>query len=127
MPSPTYVVAVIDDEEILRESVRNLLTAHGYGVEVYDSAEDFLVAVATSRANCLLIDVHLHGVSGIELGRGLARAGFRFPVIYMTGSPTEMIRGRAMEAGCVAFLTKPFTPGALVAALTEAEARGFMC
>jgi FixJ family two-component response regulator len=97
MPDSPYVVAVIDDE--------------------------FLGAVADSRANCLLVDVHLGGICGIELGRGLIKAGFRFPMIFMTGSPDESLRWRAMQAGCVAFLTKPFTPPALAEALSAAVRR----
>ncbi len=127
MPIPSYVVAVIDDEEMLGKALASLISAHGYEVEVYHSAEEFLEAFAASKANCLLIDVHLDGICGIELGRRLARFGLRFPVIYMTGRPSEVIRGRAAQAGCVAFLTKPFAPAALVEALREAEQRGAIC
>jgi FixJ family two-component response regulator len=123
MSTSSYVVAVIDDDDMLRDAVAGLLAAHEYEVETYDSAEEFLGAVADSRANCLLVDVHLGGICGIELGRGLVKAGFRFPIIYMTGSPDEILRGRAMQAGCVAFLTKPFTPPALTEALSAAERR----
>ena len=121
MPEQSFVVAVIDDDEVLREALANLLAANEYTVELYDSAEAFLASVAASRASCLLVDVHLDGISGIELGRGLASAGFRFPIIYMTGSTDETVRWRALQAGCVAFLTKPFTPPALDEALTAAR------
>jgi FixJ family two-component response regulator len=120
MPNQSYVVAVIDDDDVVREAVAGLLAAHEYEVELYESAEEFLGAVADSRANFLLIDVHLGGICGIELGRGLIKAGFRFPIIFMTGSPDESLRWRAIEAGCVAFLTKPFAPPALVEALSAA-------
>jgi len=119
----SYVVAVIDDSDVMREAVAGLLAAHEYKVELYESGEEFLAALADTRANCLLVDVHLGGICGIELGRGLAKAGFRFPVIYMTASTSETLRGRAMEAGCVAFLTKPFSPPALTEALSAAERR----
>lgn len=123
MSSEPFVVAVIDDDELMREALERLLAANDYAVELYDSAESFLAAVAGTKANCLLVDVHLEGISGIELGRGLAAAGFRFPVIYMTGSTEESVRARAMQAGCVAFLTKPFTPPALDEALMAAKRR----
>lgn len=123
MTDTSFVVAVIDDDDVLREALAGLLTASEYEVELYDSAEEFLSSVADTKANCLLVDVHLDGICGIELGRGLATAGFRFPIIYMTGSPDEALRARAMQAGCVAFLTKPFTPPALTEALSAAKRR----
>src|ERR1700756_4116014 len=121
MSDQFFVVAVIDDDDVLREALANLLGANEYEVELYDSAEAFLASVADSRANCLLVDVHLDGISGIELGRGVAAAGSRLPIIYMTGSTEPTVRARAMQAGCVAFLTKPFTPPALDEALMVAK------
>jgi CheY-like chemotaxis protein len=123
MPESSFPIAVIDDDDVLREALGNLLTASRYDVELYDSAEAFLTAVAASKAKCLLVDIHLDGICGIELGRGLAAAGFRLPIIYMTGSPDAMLRARAIQAGCVAFLTKPFTPVALDEALMAAKRR----
>ena len=121
MSNSSYVVAVIDDSDVVREAVAGLLAAHEYEVELYESAEEFLGAVADSRANCLLVDVQLSGICGIELGRGLAKAGFRFPIIFMTASTDESLRARASQAGCVAFLTKPFPPPALTEALCAAK------
>jgi len=123
MAESSFAVAVIDDDDVLREALGNLLTANHYEVELYGSAEAFLSAVVASKAKCLIVDIHLEGISGIELGRGLASAGFRLPIIYMTGSPDETLRWRAMQAGCVAFLTKPFTPVALDEALMAAKRR----
>jgi FixJ family two-component response regulator len=121
MPSQHYVVAVIEDDAIFREALRSLLSAHDYEVELYDSAEAFLAAVGASKASCLLVDIHLDGISGIDLARGLAAAGFRFPVIHMTGSTDQTLRARAMQAGCVAYLIKPFSPQALEEALIAAK------
>lgn len=123
MPKSSFVVAVIDDDAVVRQAIGNLLAAYQYAAEFYDSAEAFLATVATSKANCLLVDIHLGGIGGIELGHALAAAGFRFPLIYMTGSTEEILRGRAMEAGCVAFLTKPFSPLTLIEALNAAQRR----
>jgi FixJ family two-component response regulator len=123
MSDESFVVAVIDDDDVLREALAHLLTADEYGVELYDSAETFLASVAETKASCLLVDIHLDGISGIELGRGLAAAGLRFPIIYMTGSTDATVHGRAMQAGCVALLTKPFSPPALDEALAAAKRR----
>ena len=123
MSNESFVVAVIDDDEILSEALAGLLAAHEYEVELYKSAEDFLASVADTRASCLLVDIHLGGISGIELARGLAAAGFRFPIVYMTGSTDDILRARALQAGCVAFLTKPFAPPALEEALMAAKRR----
>jgi FixJ family two-component response regulator len=123
MSDQSFVVAIIDDDDILREALAGLLAANEYEVELYDSGESFLSSVGDSRASCLMVDVHLGGICGIELGRGLAKAGFAYPIIYMTGNPDDALRWRAMQAGCVAFLTKPFTPPALDEALSAARRR----
>lgn len=123
MQDSSYVVAVIDDDELMRDALRNLLWAFDCDVELYDSAEAFLAAVAETKASCLLSDIQLGGMSGIELGRKLAAAGSTFPTIFMTASQDETTRERAMELGCIAFLTKPFAPLALAEALIAAGKR----
>lgn len=121
MPIRSNVVAVIDDDAVTREALRLMLAALDCEAELYESAETFLARVGESVATCLLVDIQLDGVSGIELGRGLAAAGFRFPVIFMTASLDQAIRQRAADAGCVAFLRKPIVPHELAEALTAAK------
>jgi FixJ family two-component response regulator len=127
MPRSSYVVAVVDDDDLIRESLRALLPAFDCTVELYDSADAFLAALATTRAHCLMIDVHLGTESGFALGRRLAQAGNSRPVIYMSGSSDGAIRRQAHDAGSVAFLRKPFLPDELRRALDAARQRGPRC
>lgn len=124
MPSPSYVVAVIDDDDLIREALHAVLPVFDCKVELYASADAFLAAAATTRANCLMIDIHLGPASGFDLGRRLAQAGMSLPIIYMTASGDESTRQRAHEAGGVAFLRKPFMPDELRHALDAARRRG---
>ena len=105
MTTRPHVIAVLDDDPVVRQAVGRLLTASGYGIELYGSADEFL-SVARSEATCLLVDVQLGDISGIELARHLAANGFKFPVIFMTASDDETLREQALEFGCVAFLYK---------------------
>jgi FixJ family two-component response regulator len=121
MPDRSKVVAVIDDDPVTRDMLKLMLSTLGYAAELYDSAESFLARVGESAAACLVVDIQLDAVSGIELGRGLAAAGLKLPVIFMTASPDPTIRRRATDAGCVAFLRKPIAPHDLADALTAAR------
>jgi FixJ family two-component response regulator len=127
MPGSSYVVAVVDDDDLIREALQALLPAFDCAVEVYDSADAFLAATTRTRAQCLMIDVHLGTESGFALGRRLAQAGNKLPVIYMSGSGNGVIRQQAHDAGCVAFLGKPFVPEELRRALDAARRRGPRC
>jgi FixJ family two-component response regulator len=87
---------------------------------LFASAEEFLGAAATSEAACLVVDIQLGGISGVELGRQLSASGFTFPIIFMTGSRDELHRRQAMELGCAAFLLKPFSADRLIEAVAKA-------
>jgi FixJ family two-component response regulator len=113
-------VAVIDDDCGVRESMEVLLAALGYDTEIFDSAESFLTAAATSNASCLLVDIELGDLSGIELARQLAAEGFKYPIIFMTGRNDDTIRSQAEAAGCIAFLNKPFPAKLLRDAISQA-------
>jgi len=119
MPNSLNTVAVIDDDPVILEVTSSLLAAFSFQTESYDSAEAFLEAAATSRAGCLICDVHLGGASGLELARRLAAEGSKLPIIFVSGSDAECIRREADELGCVAFLRKPFFSRALVEELTK--------
>jgi len=114
------VVAVVDNDPAMLKAMRQLLRAFDYDTELYDSAETFVSSAAESDAICLLVDVQLGGMSGIELKRRLAASGVLTPVIFMTGSDCEVIRKQAHEAGCVGFLRKPFAASLLLDAIGKA-------
>jgi FixJ family two-component response regulator len=113
------VVAIVEDDPSMLKGLERLLRAHGFVTEIYTSAEAFLERSATSEASCLILDIHLGGISGIELRRRLAAAGSRLPVIFMTAGDSEIIRREAIEAGCIAYLRKPFPSRQLIDAIRK--------
>ena len=107
--SEKKIVAVIDDDPEIRASMMRLLSAFGYGVVTFDSAEAFLVCAPTSKANCLVVDIQLGDISGIELAHQLAADGLRFPIVFMTGLDDKQVLAQAVGAGGIALLRKPFS------------------
>jgi FixJ family two-component response regulator len=101
------VIAVVDDDAGIRGALEGLLTSWGYGVELYGSAEEFIRTSISSAAACLLVDIQLGDISGVELGRHLASSGFTFPIIFVTASQDEFFRRQALDVGCIAYLLKP--------------------
>jgi len=114
------VVAIIDDNSLIRDGVANLVAALGYRTETYSSGEGFIDAAIKSEAGCLLVDIQLGDLSGVEMARHLSAMGLTFPVIFMTGCRDEIVRKQATEFGCVAYLLKPFPTNQLVDAIAEA-------
>jgi FixJ family two-component response regulator len=114
------VVAVIDDDPAMLKAIERLLGAKGFDVKAFASAEAFLAGAAASEATCLVLDIHLGGMSGIELRRRLAESGSRLPVVFITALDDEATRKEAMEVGCVAFLRKPFLSHLLIDAIEKA-------
>ena len=117
-----HVIAVIDDDSTMRKSLELLLSSYGYRTELYSSAEEFLGTASNSKAACLLVDIQLGDISGIELGRHLTAAGFKFPIIFMTGSSDQVIHRQAIDFGCVAFFQKPFGANELIDAIRQCKA-----
>lgn len=123
------IIHIVDDDELIRESLAHLLRSVGYGVNTYGSAYDFLQAELGDEPGCLVLDVRLPGASGLELQEHLAKRPNPLPVILMTGFGDIRMSVRAMKAGAVDFLEKPFRDqdmlDAVVAAMaTEVERRG---
>lgn len=116
-------VGFIDDDPDLLFSLQNMLAAYDYQTELYTSAGQFLNAAAASRASCLVVDINLGDISGIELGRHLAANGFRFPLIFMSGDKDEALLRQAAELGSRDVLQKPFTVSQLIEAIAKATGR----
>jgi FixJ family two-component response regulator len=114
------LISVVDDDPDVLQSAELLLSAWGYHTKLFASAADFLGAASTLEAACLVIDIHLGEISGLELVRALCAQGFASPVIFITGSRDELHRRQAMELGCAAFLLKPFSAEGLIEAVAKA-------
>jgi FixJ family two-component response regulator len=117
MSARPKLVLVIDDDTSMLRGLERLLNASGFDTEVFSSAETFLARTCEREAACLLIDIHLGGMSGIELRRRLAASGSAVPVVFMTAFDDDSTRQAAVEAGCVAFLRKPFPARLLMGAI----------
>jgi len=120
MVTQRKVVALVEDDPSVLTGLQRLLSARGFEAEPFASAEAFLDGAAASKAGCLVLDIHLGGMSGIELRRRLAVSGSAIPVIFMTAFDDELTQREAVEAGCIAYLHKPFSAHSLIAALEMA-------
>ena len=116
------VVAIVDDDPSMLRATKDLLDAHGFLTEVFSSAEQFLASKHGPEADYLLLDIHLTGMSGIELQRQLRASHSAIPVIFMTALDDEAVRRQAREFGCVDCLGKPFAARQLFAAIEKAGA-----
>jgi FixJ family two-component response regulator len=114
-------VGVIEDDDLERGALGRLLQAGGFEPALFESAETFIASRQTRSWLCLVVDVHLTGMSGIDLQRKLRDEGSAVPIIITTGNKADAIRERAEQAGCIAFLWKPFSGDAFLA-LVEAIA-----
>jgi FixJ family two-component response regulator len=102
------MISIIDDDRIVREAVGDLVQSLGYEVATFDSAEGFLDSGRLAETSCLITDLQLPGVNGLELQTKLLADGASLPIIFITAFPQEKFRKRAMNAGAVGFLNKPF-------------------
>ena len=116
------VISVVDDDASIRTAIYNLLRSLGYIVHVFRSAEAFLQSPQLQNTWCVIADVRMPGMSGIELQSRLRSEGNRVPFVFVTAVPEEGVRARALEGGAICFLTKPFDEDSLVAGLGKALA-----
>ena len=117
------IVFVIDDDEPVREALRNLFRSVGLRVEVFGSAPEFLQSQLPDVASCLILDIRLPRLSGLDFQADLAKAGIHIPIIFMTGHGDIPMTVRAMKAGAVDFLTKPFRDQDMLDAVAAAIER----
>jgi FixJ family two-component response regulator len=122
MAAQPRMVLVVDDDPSMLRSVTRLLEVHGFATKAFSSAEAVLEMGVPGAATCLLLDINLGGISGIELYRQLSEAGSKLPIIFMTAIDDDAIERVAMEAGCVAYLRKPFPASQLLDAIEKAAA-----
>lgn len=106
MPKPR-LIAIVDDDQPFRDSMRKLLTSLAYTAEVFSSADDFLASPLRAETACLLADVNMPGMSGLELYRYLVGAGLAIPTILVTAYTDELVRVRALNDGVTCYIYKP--------------------
>jgi len=118
----TPVIAIVDDDESFRRATLSFVRSLGYSVAGFASADAFLNSNAVGKTDCLITDVQMPGMSGIELQNYLLARGNRIPVIFVTAFPETEARGDALRAGAVGFLSKPFGDEILITCLNKALA-----
>jgi FixJ family two-component response regulator len=112
--STLSVISVIDDDASVRAATNNLLSSHGYQVHTFASAVDFLQSVRPDESSCVVADVQMPAMSGLDLLTHMRSRGNAVPFIFITAFPDESVRARALKAGAVGFLAKPFAGPALI-------------
>jgi RNA polymerase sigma factor (sigma-70 family) len=123
MTEPDAIVFVVDDDEFVRESLGGLIRSAGLRVETFASAQQFLARPRANAPSCLVLDVHLPGLSGLDLQTRMAESDIEIPIIFITGRGDIPMSVRAMKAGAVEFLTKPFRDHDLLDAIGQAIER----
>ncbi len=116
----TPVVATVDDDRRVRESIHSVLESAGYGAVMFESAEHFLESGLLPRLGCVIVDVRLPGLNGLELQHRIRQQRPSMPVIFVTAHDDDGIRTRALRGGAVAFMLKPFDAAALLETVERA-------
>jgi FixJ family two-component response regulator len=128
VPNTASLVAIVDDDESVRDAIKQLMRSMGFAAEVFSSAEEFLHSPDINRADCLIADMHMPNMSGLDLHQNLSFQGKAIPTILITAYPSDNVCQRALQAGILCYLTKPFDEDDLLScirsALDSGNARG---
>jgi FixJ family two-component response regulator len=122
--SKPSLVSVVEDDQFFRESMQRLMRSLGYTVEAFASAPDFLASPRVVETACLIADVHMPAMTGVELYRHLVNAGYAIPTILVTAYPDDADRAQAVKDGVVCYLRKPIDEKHLIRCLLEALRSG---
>ena len=114
------LVSVVDDDESVRESLPDLLGELGFAARAFDSGETFLASESLGQTKCLVLDIAMPGVSGLDVQQELKARRIQIPIVFITAHKDDMVRLRALEQGAAAYLLKPFSDTALLQALRAA-------
>jgi FixJ family two-component response regulator len=117
------MISIIDDDEAVRTATESLVRSLGFGTSAFASAEEFLQSSRLAETDCVITDVNMPGMTGVELQSYLRAHGHTLPMIFITAFPEERIRQCVSAAGAVGFLSKPFDGGAMVQCIDKALGR----
>jgi FixJ family two-component response regulator len=117
------LVVIVDDDQSLRNATRDLLKAAGFSTATFEDAESFLGSASRASAACLVADMRMPGMTGLELYQALLASGARIPTVIITAHPEELTQSRARDAGITCYLSKPFAPDDLLECVGEALAK----
>jgi FixJ family two-component response regulator len=123
VPKAKPLISIIDDDESVREAIKGLVKSMGYTVETVASAQEFLSSRRVRRTSCLITDMQMPGMTGLELYQHLSTSGKPIPTILITAYPDNGVRERALSAGVVGYLSKPFEEDDLLACIRSALTR----
>ena len=113
------MIAIVDDDDVVREAMKSLMRSLGYNASTFGSADEFLKSEQVSNTSCLVTDLQMPGLSGIDLQDWLIARGHRIPIIFITGHPNDNVRARAMKAGAIGFLVKPVDVDQLIGCIKK--------